>query len=310
MFLSLLWLPAFVSLASCKPLDIFVPNKLARRNPCDGINASPILYHEYGENDCPAINKFGKDGVCNGHFDVQEDCSIFCQVHGPMTCGITESSTTAWAVQAQIPTKWTDAFGLGVTGSITWTNTQATARAVSGSISETPIGILANIPWCTSPVTTTGNVCDGAPWKNSDGSVDGETIFVRTDCGDRSPLPVNEQDPVYQKPGVALDRGSIAAMIDSWEEDSCDVAYQFWDDFFEVRGKDTGDNDLGDGGVNLKNAIGGCGAVTSWTFDYTPDDVKYQWYASGKLPIGTKSCVGSKLQGFGLPSAGSCTGAG
>ncbi|KAM0814443.1 hypothetical protein AB5N19_00233 [Seiridium cardinale] len=248
-----------------------------------------------------------------------------------MTCGITETSSTSWAAQAQIPSKWTEAFGFGVTGSLTWTDIQAIARLVSikldkgqcgyftfvpviktvcGSISETPIGILANIPWCTSPVTTTGNVCDGAPWKNSDGSVDGETIFVRTDCGDRSPLPADEQDPVYQKPGVALDRGSITAMIDSWEEDSCDVAYQFWDDFFEVRGKDTGDNDLGDGGVNLKNAIGGCGAVTSWTFDYTPDDVKYQWYASGKLPIGTKSCVGSKLQGFGLPSAGSCTGAG
>ncbi|KAK9418565.1 hypothetical protein SUNI508_08053 [Seiridium unicorne] len=294
MFHSLLWLLAFVSLASCKPLGISVPNELTKRNPCDGINASPILYHEYGENDCPATNKFGKDGVCSGHFDVQKDCSVFCQVrttfsygrerpspksycHGPMTCGITETSSTSWAAQAQIPSKWTEAFGFGVTVKRIEIPFDGTYTNVpGGSISETPIGILANIPWCTSPVTTTGNVCDGAPWKNSDGSVDGETIFVRKDCGDRRPLPADEQDPVYQKPGVALDRGSIAAMIDSWEEDSCDVAYQFWDDFLEVRGKDTSDNDLGDGGVNLKNAIGGCGAVTSWTFDYTPDDVKYQ----------------------------------
>ncbi|KAK6069751.1 hypothetical protein SCUP234_10506 [Seiridium cupressi] len=215
MFHSLLWLLAFVSLASCKPLGISVPNELAKRNPCDGINASPILYHEYGENDCPATNKFGKDGVCSGQSDVQKDCSVFCQVrttfsygrerplpksycHGPMTCGITETSSTSWAAQAQIPSKWTEAFGFGVTGSITWTDIQAIARL-----------------------------------KNSDGSVDGEAIFVRTDCGDRRPLPADEQDPVYQKPGVALDRGSIAAMIDSWEEDSCDVAYQFWDDFLK-----------------------------------------------------------------------------
>jgi hypothetical protein len=99
-------------------------------------------------------------------------------------------------------------------------------------------------------------------------------------------------------------------MIDGWEEDSCDVSYQFFDDFFEVRGKDTGDNDLGDNGTNLQNAIAGCGDITSWYFITTPDDVTYQWYASGKLPIGTKSCVGSKLQSFGLPSAGNCIGSG
>jgi hypothetical protein len=138
----------------------------------------------------------------------------------------------------------------------------------------------------------------------------GETIFVRTDCNNQSPLPADQQDPVYQKPGVALDRGTILSTIKSWEADSCDVSYQFFDDFFEVRGKDTSDNDLGDNGANLQNAISGCGDLKSWNFVYTPDDVTYQWYASGTLPIGTRSCVGSQLQGFGMPSAGNCVGAG
>ncbi|KAH8885988.1 hypothetical protein GQ53DRAFT_769588 [Thozetella sp. PMI_491] len=51
----------------------------------------------------------------------------------------------------------------------------------------------------------------------------------------------------------------------------------FWDDFFEIRGKDTGDDQLGDNGVNLENAIQACGGLTSWNFVYTPDDVTYQW---------------------------------
>lgn len=123
-------------------------------------------------------------------------------------------------------------------------------------------------------------------------------------------MPPDQQDPVYQNPGVPLDRGSIISMITSWEADSCDVSYQFFDDFFEIRGKDTGDDQLGDNGVNLENAIRGCGALTSWNFVYTPNDVTYQWYASGKLPIGVRSCVGTHLTDFGLPSAGDCVGAG
>ncbi|KAL2834380.1 hypothetical protein BDW59DRAFT_156312 [Aspergillus cavernicola] len=49
-----------------------------------------------------------------------------------------------------------------------------------------------------------------------DGTVNGETIFVRTDCSNWMPLPMEEQDLVYQKPGVALDSGVYEAYANAW----------------------------------------------------------------------------------------------
>ena len=30
-----------------------LPSELIKRDPCDGVNASPVLYHEYSTADCP-----------------------------------------------------------------------------------------------------------------------------------------------------------------------------------------------------------------------------------------------------------------
>lgn len=91
-------------------------------------------------------------------------------------------------------------------------------------------------------------------------------------------------------------------------EDSCDVSYEFWFDYFEVRGRNFPDAKLGADGGGLKKAISRCGAITAWYFNWTPNDVKYQWYASGNLPFGTKSCMGSAVQSAGGTSAGNCHG--
>ncbi|KAL8781768.1 MAG: hypothetical protein Q9213_005851 [Squamulea squamosa] len=93
-------------------------------------------------------------------------------------------------------------------------------------------------------------------------------------------------------------------------ENSCDITYEITANFFEIRGKNFPDGKLGAKGEGLKKEINGCGALTFWEFDWTPNDVKYQWYASGYLPIGTKSCVGSATQTAGGKSAGHCKGAG
>jgi len=93
-------------------------------------------------------------------------------------------------------------------------------------------------------------------------------------------------------------------------ENSCDISYKFVLDNFEVRGKNFPDAKLGADGGGLKKQIEGCGALTGWHFDWTPKDVKYQWCASGNLPIGTKSCMGSAVQSAGGTSAGNCHGAG
>jgi len=92
--------------------------------------------------------------------------------------------------------------------------------------------------------------------------------------------------------------------------DSCDVSYQVVDDFFEIRGKNFDDTKLGTNGDGLKGNIKHCGALTAWQFQQMPHDTTYDWYASGKLPIGTKSCVGSETENSGGGSLGNCHGAG
>ncbi|KAL8653411.1 MAG: hypothetical protein Q9226_003862 [Calogaya cf. arnoldii] len=93
-------------------------------------------------------------------------------------------------------------------------------------------------------------------------------------------------------------------------ENSCDITYNFIENRFEVRGKNFPDGKLGADGEGLKKEIKGCGALTMWEFKWTPDDVKYQWYASGALPLGTKSCVGAATQTAGGKEAGHCKGPG
>lgn len=93
-------------------------------------------------------------------------------------------------------------------------------------------------------------------------------------------------------------------------EDNCDVSYRFFFDGFEIRGKNWPDAKLGANGEGLANELNGCGILTQWGFEWTPNDVKYQWYAHGHLPIGTKSCVGRAVLSAGGSSAGNCHGAG
>ena len=92
--------------------------------------------------------------------------------------------------------------------------------------------------------------------------------------------------------------------------DSCDVSYQFFDDYFEIRGKNFDASKLGKDGGDMKGHIQHCGALTDWKFTLTSKDPTYEWYAHGKLPIGTKSCVGSAVEESGGTSLGNCHGAG
>ncbi|KAI9794422.1 MAG: hypothetical protein M1816_005492 [Peltula sp. TS41687] len=114
--------------------------------------------------------------------------------------------------------------------------------------------------------------------------------------------------------------GSTLTLGDGWvfkmeplskqiNEDSCDVSYRFLFDGFEVRGKNWPDAKLGPNGEGLLKELKGCGAVTKWEFEWTPNDVKYQWYAHGQLPIGTKACVGHAVETAGGSSKGNCHGA-
>lgn len=94
------------------------------------------------------------------------------------------------------------------------------------------------------------------------------------------------------------------------DEDNCNVSYRWLFDSFEIRGKNFPDAKLGKDGAGLLAQLRGCGAVTEWGFDWTPNDVKFQWYAHGHLPIGTKACVGRAVESAGGTSLGECQGSG
>jgi hypothetical protein len=126
-----------------------------KRNPCDGKDAEPILYHEYRQDVCPPKKHFDDAGNCEmevrnegSFFLKQKTCSNFCEVrtnfyygrehiflsnaycHGPMTCTITETHTTqfasGWTVSPstlKINNAWTASV------SRTWTTTKSVAHA-------------------------------------------------------------------------------------------------------------------------------------------------------------------------------------
>jgi hypothetical protein len=115
--------------------------------------------------------------------------------------------------------------------------------------------------------------------------------------------------------------GSTLTTADGWEykmtplsqqvnQVSCDAEYKFFFNSFEIRGKNLPDALFGAEGEGLKKQIEGCGALTFWNFERTPDDCCYQWYAAGNLPIGTRACIGRALMSAGSSGLGNCWGIG
>ncbi len=90
--------------------------------------------------------------------------------------------------------------------------------------------------------------------------------------------------------------------------DSCDVSYKFMFDSFEVRGKNFDSAKFGQDGSGLYDQISGCGKITKWHFEQTPNDPQFAWFASGELPIGVKGCVGRAVVSGGGLNDGNCHG--
>ena len=142
-----------------------------------------------------------------------------------------------------------------------------------------------------------GTVWDEYEWPHL-GSGVSKVIRVNPDNNDQETIKgqgTAQKPPPTQKPPV---------------KDSCDVSYKFFFDSFEVRGKNFPGSTLGKNGLGLLADLRHCGVVSDWNFQSTPKDPTYQWYASGRLPIGVKNCVGSAVMKAGGSSAGNCHGAG
>lgn len=171
--------------------------------------------------------------------------------------------------------------------------------------------------------------------KYNEGSVNELELSLR-DLDDDTKGPSDSPDCIGRFQGSVIDGcdgddstnnphnykfGSTLTTGDGWEytmtplskqvnEVSCDVSYKFFFDSFEIRGKNLPDAKMGANGEGLESELSGCGLLTKWNFERTPDDVKFQWYATGQLPIGTKACVGRALISAGGADNGNCHGAG
>ncbi|KAM0715712.1 hypothetical protein Q7P37_009212 [Cladosporium fusiforme] len=166
----------------------------------------------------------------------------------------------------------------------------------------------------------------------NEGSVDELELSVKNLDGSEGGSPEDAPDCVGRFTNAVIDGcdsgdsvnnphnykfGSTLTTTDNWEytmtpwskqvnEVNCDVTYKFWYDHVEIRGKNFPDAKLGADGEGLKHEISGCGAVSKWNFERTPDDCCFQWYASAQLPIGTKSCAGRAVESAGGSGKGNC----
>ena len=81
----------------------------------------------------------------------------------------------------------------------------------------------------------------------------------------------------------------------------CESKYKFLWTTFDVYGGGWADSDYCGSPGGLLAQLRGCGAVTSWNFEYydTPAKDGTEWHAWGRLPIGTGGCVGCAVMSSG-----------
>ncbi|KAI4270768.1 MAG: hypothetical protein L6R38_007018 [Xanthoria sp. 2 TBL-2021] len=107
----------------------------------------------------------------------------------------------------------------------------------------------------------------------------------------------------YSGDGWKFEFDALATQVNMVD---CDVSYKVVYDQFELRGKNLPDSKFGANGEGLHGEVKGCGAITKWQFEWTPNDPTYEWFASGQLPLGTKGCVGRALESAGASGKGGC----
>ncbi|KAI9874732.1 MAG: hypothetical protein M1830_009343 [Pleopsidium flavum] len=132
-------------------------------------------------------------------------------------------------------------------------------------------------------------------------------IPAAPDCLDRFVLLLDSCDGNYTSSDGWL--YSITPLAIQTKADDYEVSYRFLFNTFERRGKNFPDALPGEDGMGLLSQLRGCGPVTEWSFEITPKEPTYQWYAHGHLLIGTKRCVGRATVSAGGITAGNCQGA-
>lgn len=69
---------ALLSVASAAPASkqVSSAHSLGKRDVCDGVDATPVLYTEYHADSCPPVNVMNGDGTCPGQGKRPKDLSM------------------------------------------------------------------------------------------------------------------------------------------------------------------------------------------------------------------------------------------
>ncbi|KAK8006622.1 hypothetical protein PG991_012919 [Apiospora marii] len=258
--------------------------KLAAANPCDGVDATPVFYHEsWNFGFSPKVGKAVKLGVSGG----------YSQSFGT-------SQGRSWDFEPQP----------GECGYFTFVPARKTT---CGTLSQSTAMWQDGMWMCAPNVINTNDFCAPQIWYDTTGQPDGVVIFVRINCLTREPLGPEVQDPIYNMPGVKLDRGTLATIMQSWVVDTCSAklvsnnADGSQTGSFEIHGKGFSDDKLGDDGANLNAGLSSCGTVASWAFNWTPDNGTYDWSATGTVQGSSiKGCIGDAVVAAGGSTKDGC----
>lgn len=149
----------FSLVASASPVE----HSLARRDVCDGENATPVLYHEYRGDKCKPKYSMNKDGVCNHAHWPENKCAAYCQVrtkftygqerpfpntycHGPESCTITSTHTVTVGWSVTISPQIQSAMKVGVSGGFSGSSGDAFARSYSIKLESGQCGYFTYVP--------------------------------------------------------------------------------------------------------------------------------------------------------------------
>lgn len=164
------------------------------------------------------------------------------------------------------------------------TSSHALSRATSASSSTSLQRSIASSTSDTTP-TTTYSFASKIPLPSK---------ITTTSTTSTTPIPTPTPPPVTSS-------------------DTCVDYWNIFDDEYEMHGRNFDSNKLGDYGSNLLSELRGCGVVTDWKFGYElgsdHTDTTVNWWSTGDLPVGQKTCIGHALVSVG-GTADSCTGAG
>jgi hypothetical protein len=111
--------------------------------------------------------------------------------------------------------------------------------------------------------------------------------------------------------------GAILRTTDGWQykmtpwskqinDVKCDASYKTGHNYIEIRGKNFPSAQMGANGEGLRDKLSECTPMWNFHFEQTPDNSKFQWYASCNVDFFLKKCVGGAIQSAGGSSNGGC----